>query len=140
MKLYYGFDDLDFPADGIYEDIDLSSDEDYNLPVRPKRNKQTRKLVKNKKDTKLYNELISSGYGYCSKYPAGKGEENPWQKGYLKNIIGSGFYIKGNSTQLRGWFKRRSAKKFRQFLKQSIDPVDGCIYRKICRNINWELC
>lgn len=138
MKLY-GFDGLNFPGSGICENIDITPEDDFTLPVKPKRNKQTRKLTKNKKDTKLFNELINSGYGYHSKYPAGK-NENPWQKGYLKNIIGSGFYIKGNSTQIRGWYKRRSAKKFRQFLKQSIDPVDGCMYRKICRNINWELC
>ena len=135
---FYGFDGLEFPSDGIYEDTELIPEEDISLSLKPKRNKQTRKLIKNKKDTKLFNELISSGYGYTSKYPAGK-NSNPWEKKYLKNIIGSGFYIKGSSTQLRGWFKRHSAKKFRRFLKQSIDPVDGCIYRKICRNINWEL-
>jgi len=126
----------------IFEDFENSDEvenERKNYQKRIfKKNKYRRRFDKNLKETKLFNEIVNGGIKYRSKYIGSKGKENPYNIRYLANIIGTGYYVKGCRTGARKVLKRISAKKVRQAVKKEI-YCDGCQYKKIYGNINWEL-
>jgi len=100
------------------------------------RNKYTRKMKKNSKETKLFNN-INNFYTYRSKWFTSKDGKHSTVD-YLPNILGSGIYIRGTRTGLRGFYKRQAAKKVRKQLKDDFFNT-GNTYKKIYGTINYML-
>ena len=97
------------------------------------RNKYTRKMKKNYKETKLFNE-INNFYSYRSKWFGSKDGSHQYID-RLSNILGSGIYVKCSRTKLRSFYKRQAAKKVRKELQHETFFNNGNTYKRIYGNL-----
>lgn len=124
-------------CDMIFDDaVDLFEEFFSDEPMmseKPSRrtNKQTRKLARSRKETKLFNLLTTCcGYRSRSKY-FGAREINPYEVGRMKSLLGSGIYVKGHQSGSRKAYKRYANKKIRAAMRQSELSLDNGVSRRV---------
>ena len=125
------------------DDTESSNDELVIITDEPvknhKNNKYIRKMKQNQKDTKLANDILASGFKYRARWIGSRNGEDPYKLKYIKNLIGSGFFIKSCRSGAHSFYKKYAAKRVRQNLKKSMFYDEGNIYKKIGRHIAYEI-